>query len=377
MRDSVASAAMSLRVPVVVLCLLAAPLAAQARRPAAPSTRPGAVVDPAATVRALAHGEARKGALAVIAHARPEDRTALRRADAVPALLRLALDPQVPFPDRVLAVRAFGALANTAETPQLAPLLDAVKPGAPAGAPADRALAREASRVLQRLGPAALLRPALESTDPEVRAVALEAAGDSPVLCAALSDPWEVLRLAAVRGLSRLPGEADCLAAALDDTSPAVRGAAVGALGDAQVKAAAPALRKVAGDTTGPVLVRAEALAVLGRLGDFGPARTVLETHLDKGGIVPLALGSIAALADSKAPEDRARLRRLLDSKEGAVAARAAHALALLGDKESLDALRALRTRLGPRHRDEVDQALELLGVVAAGEADPADLDDE
>jgi hypothetical protein len=264
-------------------------------------------------------------------------------------------------------VKAAGAPAGTNPT----------KPGAPAGTPADRALAREASRILQRVGPAALLRPALEATDPEVRAIALEAAGESPQLCAALSDPWETLRLAAVRGLSRLPGEADCLAAALNDTSPAVRGAAVGALGDAQVKAAVPALRKVAGDATGPVLVRAEALAVLGRLGDLGPARTVLETHLDKGGIVPLALGSIAALAESKEPADRARLRRVLDSKEGAVAARAAHALALLGDKESLDALRALRTRLGPRHRDEVDQALEMLGVAPAGEADPADLDDE
>jgi hypothetical protein len=377
MRDSVASAAMSLRVPIALLCLLVAPSHAQARRPAAPATHPGAVVDPAATVRALAHGEARKGALAVITQARPEDRTALRRAEAVPALMRLVFDAQVAFPDRVLAVRAFGTLANTSETPQLVPLVDAVKPGAPAGTPADRALAREASRILQRVGPAALLRPALEATDPEVRAIALEAAGESPQLCAALSDPWETLRLAAVRGLSRLPGEADCLAAALNDTSPAVRGAAVGALGDAQVKAAVPALRKVAGDATGPVLVRAEALAVLGRLGDLGPARTVLETHLDKGGIVPLALGSIAALAESKEPADRARLRRVLDSKEGAVAARAAHALALLGDKESLDALRALRTRLGPRHRDEVDQALEMLGVAPAGEADPADLDDE
>lgn len=339
-------------------------------------------IDPAATVRALAHAEAREGALKQVLSADAEGRRALREAGVVEALLALALDAQAPFQARTLALRAAGLTAHGAEVDTLASLLSPALDASPTTAsdPARAqalALALEASQALRGAGARAALTPAVTAADPDVRAVALGAAGGPEQLCAALSDPQPVVRVAAARALGRQAGHADCVVAALKDRAPSVRGAALSAIGEARVGSAVDAVRAIAGNARGPTQVRAEALAVLGLLGDRGPARAALDTHLSKGGIVPLALGAVAALADSTDPVDLGRLRAAVSSKESSVAVRAAQALALRDDRQSVPALAALRARVGARYVADVDAALERLGAPPPQPPDPADLDDE
>jgi len=339
-------------------------------------------LDPAATVRALGHAEAREGALRQVLNADAAARRSLREAGVVEALVALALDTQAPVEARALALRAAGASGHGSEVDALAsllaPALDRTSAGANASMRAQGlALALEAAQALRAAGARAALTPAVTARDPDVRAVALGSAGGPEQLCAGLSDPQPVVRVAAARALGRHAEKADCLIPALQDRAPSVRGAALTAVGEARVASAVDAVRAIAGDARGPTQVRAEALAVLGVLGDRAPARAALDTHLSKGGIVPLALGAVAALADSTDAEDLRRLRAAVSSKEASVAVRAGRALALRGDRESLPSLTALRARVGARYAADVDAALEQLGAPVEGEADPADVDDE
>jgi len=339
-------------------------------------------LDPAATVRALGHAEAREGALRQVLNADAAARRSLREAGVVEALVALALDTQAPFEARALALRAAGASGHGSEVDALAPLLTPALERTSAGANASTrarglALALEAAQALRAAGARAALTPAATAPDPDVRAVALGAAGGPEQLCAGLSDPQPVVRAAAARALGRHEGHADCLVAALKDRAPSVRGAALMAVGEARVASAVGAVRAIAGDARGPTQVRAEALGVLGLLGDLEPARAALDTHLSKGGIVPLALGAVAALAESADTSDLGRLRAAASSKELSVAVRAARALALRGDHESLPAISALRARTGARYAADIDAALERLGAQPSAEPDPADVDDE
>ncbi|MCK6576183.1 hypothetical protein L6V77_34460, partial [Myxococcota bacterium] len=177
-----------------------------------------------------------------------------------------------------------------------------------------------------------------------------------------------LVRAAAARGLAVHPDRAACLVGAVADTSPAVRSAVFQAVGVAGVGAAGPALRAVAGDAGAPVPLRVEAVLALGRLGDTEPATRIVNTHLEKGGIVPLAEAAVGGLAARDTPEHRALLRRALASEAGGVVLVAARALAALDDTEALPALRAARARIGARYRPGLDRVL-----VHFGDPPPAD----
>ncbi len=110
----------------------------------------------------------------------------------------------------------------------------------------------------------------------------------------------------------------------------------------------------------------------LAALGDTEPAGKVLDTHLAKGGIAPLALGAVRALARAG---EVGRVRAALASKAPRVQLLAARALAEAGDVASVPALEALRATLRGRARDAVDDALRRLG--AADPDDPAANDPE
>ena len=319
--------------------------------------------EPAATLRALRHDEGRASALKVLDALSPAERAAAAAFDerAIPrALAELAADAEARIGHRLLAVEVLARLAALAAVEPLSERLRHT------GTPEEIAVARAAAVALRGLGARAALAPAATSPDPEVRATVAGAAAAPDTLCAALKDPWPVVRAAAARGLAGRPAESPCLLLAFDDRDAPVRIAAIQAAGQAGVKAAAPPLRALAAETNAPLPLRVEAVVALGRLGDTEPAQKVLNTHLAKGGIVPLALGAVAALAAADRPESRETLRRALDSKAESVVAGAALALAALRDTEARPALERARERVHARHREAVEQALERLAPGAA-----------
>ncbi len=359
----------------------AVPVALLAAADATPPTAPPAF-EPAATVRALAHDEGRPTALKQLLALPAKQRGFALTADdaAIPhALDALLTDASAEIGFRLAAIQALVYLAGGA-TPEVrestAATLAQRLPHL--GTPEETAIAREAAIGLRGLKALPLLAAASASDDPEIRATVAATAAAPADLCARLKDPWPVVRAAAARGLAL--GDATgsaCVAGALSDTDATVRAAAVRAAGEARVAEALPALRALAGDSAGPVPLRVDALYALGRLGELEPARMVLNTHLAKGGIVPLAEGAVSALAQSDAPGDRALVRQALSSEAGPVVLLAAQALARAGDAESLSSIQAARPRVDARHREALDAAIEQLKALTAppGESPSAPVD--
>lgn len=314
--------------------------------------------DPGAAARALAQPDARTGALRQLNRLGRIDLDAARAAGLGAVAATVAVDAKVPFTDRVLAIRAAAVLGGGAVPPVLAPL---TTPGADAE-PEAVALAREAARALRQLGAADALEPALAAHDPEVRAHAAWAGAGGEALCRLLAeDPWSDVRAGAAHGLARHPDAAACIAPALADADPKVQQAAVATAIEAPDPRLREPLRKLAGDAKAPVTARADAFVALGHIGDIEPAEKALALHLDKGGIVPLAEAAVRAMA--AAGVEPARLRPALASEAPVVQLAAARALVAAGDRESLDALRALRERVDPRRRAVVDGLIERLGA--------------
>ncbi len=313
--------------------------------------------DPSATTRALSHADGRPGALRQLLRLGATDLARARSARLTPLIGLVAQDENIRFADRVLATRALALLGDPAGVEVLQPLslLD--------GKPENVALAREASRSLRQLGATLALSDALAHSDPEVRAMAAAAGAGAQSLCRVLkSDDWPMARAAAAKGLAGHPEQAaTCLAAALHDVRPQVVLAAIESAGRVGAKGLIPPLRRIAGDARAVLPERVEALVALGHLGDGEPARRVLETHLAKGGIVPLATAATRALAALNAPGDRALLRRTLESEAPIVQISAAQVLATLGDAEAVPLLEALLPKLAPRHRETVRYQLRRL----------------
>lgn len=326
-------------------------------------------LDPAAELAALDASATRTEALRRLGRLGLVDLDAARAAQMGPAVAALAADPDVPFTDRVLAVRVAAIMKGDGVVERLAPLITA------AGDPPTVALAREAARALLQLRARDALVPALDATDPEVRAFAARSGAGAARLCGLLDDPWGGVRVAAAEGLGYHPEAADCLAPALGSDDPKLL---VAATRSAAVVAREPLrgpLRALAGNAKAPVIARAEAFVALGALGDTEPAERALAVHLDDGGIEPLAEAAVRALAAAEA--DPARIRAALASESPMVQIAAARALTARGDKESLPALRALAERVDPRRRRAIIELIRRLEAPALGEPHSAPAPDD
>ena len=322
--------------------------------------------DPTAAINALKHDDGREGAFAQVMHLDGRAMASARRSQAlIEAVGRVLDNPTLPIAHRILAARTLARLK--AGAPVLARQLDRGQATAES-----TALAREVAVALRQLnteeGSAALLG-ALSHRDPEVRAVASASAlsPDAPAaeveaVCERLlQDPWPVVRARAAEGLRAQRAGARCLVEALKDKQPKVQRAAAAGLVTLKAPESEAPLLKLAGDPRADVAARAEALSALGALNVLDPARQVLETHLERGGIEPLATGAARAAALSTAPASLDLLRLAVTSKTPSVALVAAQALTARKDLESLPLLQALHSRIDARRRPAVQRMLDEL----------------
>ncbi len=274
--------------------------------------------EPAATMRALSHDEARPGALRQLFILKGED---LAKAESDPALgpmLALVVsDKSRDFPSRVLAVRALARLHRTEGNSALASvLLDRD------GEPETVALAREAAVTLRRFKDKSSNLKGIDYPDPEVRATAAATLADGieaestpeieQALCSLMNDPWPEVRRAAASGLRT----ADCLKKLLADRDVSVVASAAvsaGLAGDAEL---VPMLEKIASGRKYSNFSRCSALRSLGQLGAFTLPRKILDVHLQKGGLEELAFAAVLALAyNAQNSDDAARLQKAANSK--------------------------------------------------------------
>jgi len=328
--------------------------------------------DPGTAARLLNHPEERTATLRALGALNAVDQDVARAAGLARKIAMVATDPTQRFEDRVLAVRA-AALIGGSEVHQPLRILTQS-----AHDPASTAMAREAAKALFQLGAVKSLDSARTSADPEVRAFAGRAGG-GVALCVLLADPWPMVRAAAAEGLGKTPSAPKCLARALAHEHPRVRLNAARSAQSAPHPTLRTPLRKLAGDARAPIDARAEAFVGLAHLGDFEPAKRALETHLSKGGIVPLALASLRAFAVGDGHPET--LRKGLASKSDVVRVAAARLLVARNDLSARDALAEAAEAVGPRHKAVMRDLLQRLdksperGFIIDRDA-PEDLED-
>ena len=284
--------------------------------------------DPAATIAQLGAPASRAGALKAVLSLDALELAAARKSGVPQAVAEVVADAESAFDQRVLAVRAAALLGDAVAVPGLAALAVAE------GDPQQVALAREATRALRQLRALDALAGALGSSDPQVRATAA-AAGPAPeTLCVMLQkDAWPAVRSAAARGLEKHPAQAKCLAAAFEDADPMVALVAIQIAG--RTGAAEPVrapLRALAGSPKAAVALRGAAFVSLAKLGDTEPATKALATHLANGGIEPLAVAAVQAMA---AVGDADAVRGALQSESERVRKAAERALTALAPPAS------------------------------------------
>ena len=308
--------------------------------------------DPSAATRLLEHPEERTATLRTLGSLKAPARAAAREAGLGQRVTALATDPTQRFEDRVLAIRAAARIGGEHVQGPLRILTQGSHDGVAT------AIAREAARALYQLGALKSLDSARLSVDPEVRAYAARAGG-GVALCILLADPWPMVRAAAAVGLGKSPSAPKCLARALEHEHPRVRYNAARSAQLAPHPSLRGPLRALAGDARAPVDARAEAFVGLAHLGDLEPAKRALATHLEKGGIVPLALAALRAFAVNDAHLDV--IRSGLTSGTDTVRVAAAKLLVARDDLGSRDAIAETSKSVAPRYRAVMRDLLERL----------------
>ncbi len=175
---------------------------------------------------------------------------------------------------------------------------------------------------------AADLRAALDDDNPRVRQTALASLAEGAKLDPAIEprviallekDPWPFVRVGAADALARAPrtdtGD-EALVAAIEDTTPRVRRAALRALGMRGSVGAGQAIHEVADDPKARIDTRIAAIEALGRLCRRESSELLYKLALRAGFQQlpydqPLGLAALASLGEIKPPDIRERLQRL------------------------------------------------------------------
>jgi|GEM_PF-1316354 len=327
-------------------------------------SEPAPLYSASVTLKALRHPRGALDALRYLHTLPPSDLKTLSSEALLVELERLALHEERSLQVRLWSVQLLARLQ--APRPALQSLVADVPKGAsPTQSACLTTLARASALALRGLARPDLLEEGLQHPDPEVRAHAAASGAAPGQLCQVVtSDPWPEVRYEAVQGLMKVGGaQALCLRAVLKDQSADVQERGAYALGSLSLDAhwspsdnervtIIKSLRALAGDPRAPLPSRASAFVSLGRWGDLGPSEQVLKTHLTKGGITPLAIASVQAIASSSATleERTAKLVVVLEQSGSLeVRLRAASALSQLGAQGATRALLRAADRLGGR----------------------------
>lgn len=215
----------------------------------------------------------------------------------------------------------------------------------------------------------------------------LKDAAAAPRLVELLSDADEKVRRSATKGLGFLGAKEGVgpLTGCLDDSSAAVKGNAVWALGriGEDAKPAAPKLIKIMSSSKEPMELRAACARALGRLGDpsaVEPLLSVLKPdHFDLASAAALALGDLRVKSAVQPlcvflsrgitrPTDVEGLSGEVPTTEDVppeIRVRAIQALQKIGDKGALPALKRLadpKVTISYRVRQAAEEALKELG---------------
>ena len=308
--------------------------------------------DPAASIRALKYDEGRAGILVRLFELNYLELQRARSGSLGAAVAQVAMDPAVPFADRVVAIRALNHLTARGPALELQPLLKHDQSNQ------SIALARETARTFFRLGAGSALLGALGSHDPEVRSYAARAGQGGSALCMVLrTDIWPQVRAAAADGLASGIDGATCLLEGLKDSDTEVVRAAVKSVGEASVTMAVPPLEALVKSAQTPLDIRVDALFSLGQLGALRAPQSIVRHHLEHGGLVVLTQGALSALIVARA--DSSLIEKALKSSSSRVALTAARGLLELEHPRALDLVRHLKKRLTGRARAEAGALLE------------------
>ena len=215
----------------------------------------------------------------------------------VQVLQNIIQSPDETLGDKIYAIRALGTLesGNTV----LASYIPAHFEDESA-----RVLGIESAQALAKFAPPNIMASWLTHTDPEIRAIAARVGGNAEVLCERLkSDPWPIVRRAAVLGLSASSEPSRCIEIGLNDKVSAVRLASVEVIGESHALLS-PTKRTLVRDRLHTLIkdsrqsnqIREQIMQTLGKMGECSAAASALNVYLQSGGLKPLLFSAIGAL---------------------------------------------------------------------------------
>jgi hypothetical protein len=305
-----------------------------------------------ATVRALRFEEARRGALEQLLYLSKEQLATAQNPKVTDAVVGVALNPKIPFEERVMAVRALVPVGDGQRVRALSKLL------ASSDSPEGIALARETAKTLFKLGAMPVLAEGLGHGDPEVRQWAARAGMDGKRLCVLLrSDPWPRVRAGAAQGLATRPKHSDCLLNGFKDDEDTVLRSVTESSAILGMSKARPYLVALARTASRSTALRAKALYALGRLGATKLPEAVLRNHLRHGGMAKLAAASVRAIGAAKPAKDV--MPMAIASKSGRVLIALARVVTLNPTPESKQYLLQIRSLVNPRYYPTIDGLME------------------
>ncbi len=305
----------------------------------------GLLTPPASWESRLRNPEAQRPALERLLQLQETDRPRIDPSTLTSALLEIVNAQALDTRTQLLAIRTLGHLQLRGAASKLTQLLLLDRDST------ERAMAQEAVAALVAMNAIESLTVALDATDPGIRAAAAQRGAGPTRLCALLSDNWTMVRAAAARGIRFHPKLGPCLAPSLNDPSPKVLLAAAETAIVVRRQELKSPLRKLAAKPSAYLPAREAAVVALGALGDLQPARQILATHLEKGGLISLARASVKALAEANVPSTE--LREALASKAFQIQLAAADILSRRRDMPSKAIIEAALSSIPPRQRTQ------------------------
>jgi hypothetical protein len=235
------------------------------------------------------------------------------------ALRQILGNANLELAQRIYAIRAMGALASNVSM-----LFSYVE--RQSQTEQDRVIALESMRALAQFAPPTALAKLMVHQEPEIRAIAARVGGHVDMLCTlASSDPWPMVRAAAIYGLSTSTQGTDCILKGLNDASVPVRHASMSVIGERstelspiQTAQIITILKAVVKNSHEDNRLRTSAMSTLGALGDCSAAKAALRLYLKSDRLKVLLFESIGAL--QRCDELNPFLGQMLENKNDQVA---------------------------------------------------------
>jgi hypothetical protein len=269
-------------------------------------TKDPILFDLSATLLALNHTQGRVEALFYLLQMPRHQIPLAKHAKVIKSLDQIILDQHATLKERLWSIELLQRLEVASDTlVKMIQKTSTFKNHTPLSQ-IELIVARAASRALRALGRVDLLTNTWQHHDPVIRASTAAIAADADHLCDLIKDPWREVRLSAILGLGKLVGpKIFCVLPLISNRDVLLAIEASHILGKvplqdwfikSQNQLILKKIQSLAHNTQLDIAIRSALLQSLARWNEDQYVQNILDTHLDKHGLIPLSVAAAKSL---------------------------------------------------------------------------------